>query len=80
MSDEYASDAIIRWEDDGQVNVMWEANGHIYGFSVAPEIFDEMLLPLDSFDEVRDHTPRPVVMQLLTWNNDAPGFDQLYDS
>lgn len=75
MSDEYLSDAVIRWEDDGQVNVMWELHGNVYGFSIAPEMFDQMLLPVDSFDEVRDQTP--VVLQLLTWNDDLPGFDRV---
>lgn len=72
MSDEYVSEALIRWEDDGQVRLMWELQGSVYGISIAPEIFDQMHLPVDSFDEVRDQTP--VVLQLLTWNDDVPGF------
>lgn len=73
MSDEYLSDAIIRWEDDGQVNVMWELQGSVYGFSIAPEMFDQMHLPVASFDEVRDQTP--VVLQLLTFDGGVPGFN-----
>lgn len=74
MSDEYASEAIIRWDEHGQVQLLWEMEGHVYGISVAPEIYDQMLLDVESFDEVRDQTP--LVLQLLTWDEDGPGFQK----
>lgn len=72
MSDEYLTDAIVRWDDHGQVQLLWEMEGRVYGLSVAPEIYDQMLLAVESFNEVRDQPP--VVLQLLTWDHGVPGF------
>lgn len=67
VSDQYVSEALIRWEDDGQVRLMWELQGSVYGLSVAPEMFDQMQLPVDSFDQVRNQTP--VLMQLMVFDD-----------
>lgn len=77
MSDEYLSEAIVRWDNHGQVQLLWEMEGSVYGLSVAPEIYDQMHLGVESFDEVRDQTP--TVLQLLTWDGDVPGFPREED-
>ena len=65
MSDEYATRAVIRWDEFGQVLILWEMENSTYGFSVAPEIFDQMNLgPLD----LEDAPNAPVVMQLMVFD------------
>lgn len=71
MSDEYITRGVIRWDDHGQVLVLWEMENSTYGFTVAPEIFDQMNIgPLD----IEDTSMAPVVMQLLSFEG-WPGFD-----
>lgn len=66
VSDEYAVSAVIRWDEHGQVTVLWEMESSTYGFSVAPEIFDQMNIgPVD----LEDTSNAPVVLQLLSFDN-----------
>lgn len=64
MSDQYATDAVIRWGDDGQVSVFWEIEETAYGLTVGPEIFDAMCLGAVDYREATEAST-PVVMQLL---------------
>lgn len=66
MSDEYATDAVVRWGDDGQVSVFFELQGSAYGFTTAPEIFDEMHLGDVDYKDATE-AQAPVVMQLLSF-------------
>lgn len=63
MSDQYAVDAVIRWADDGAVEVLWAMENSTYGFRVDPIIFDQMHLLRGSIED--EHPEAPVVMQLL---------------
>lgn len=68
MSDQYATDAVIRWGDDGQVSVFWELQGSAYGMTTAPEIFDQMHLGDVDYREATEASA-PVVMQVMVFDD-----------